>query len=197
MGQYRVTTGEGVGLSLWDASQDTLGPLTIPSPSLQRQQALAPPLSCRPPPPRSATRGLWWAVGPWQCVGQLDWSWLPMVSSLFSEYLPNQGRKRGDVGAGRGQGYGDLRGSSMVGKGVVQPGCGQRALRTSHLGFSCIFLSMHQICLLFQIECSGGDLKNGFSNIFLQRSQSLMPHSQQSSPFPLLVFKRQRNHVEV
>ncbi|XP_074426706.1 ciliary neurotrophic factor receptor subunit alpha isoform X2 [Larus michahellis] len=56
-------------------------------PRPQRQRALAPPLSCRPPPPRSATRGLWWAAGPWQCVGQLDWSWLPMVSSLFNPRL--------------------------------------------------------------------------------------------------------------
>lgn len=55
----------------------------------QRRRAPALPLSCRPPPPRSATRGPEWAVGPWQCVGQLDWSWLPMVSSLFNPH-PSQ-----------------------------------------------------------------------------------------------------------
>jgi len=120
----RVPTGGGAGLALQDTSQGTPAPLSIHFPSPQRQRALAPPLSCRPPPPRSATRGLWWAAGPWQCVGQLDWSWLPMVSSLFSEYLPNQGRERWDVGARRGQGYGDPGGSSVFGKRILQSGCG-------------------------------------------------------------------------
>lgn len=62
-------------------------------------------------------------MAPWQCVGQLDWSWLPTVSSLFSEYLPNQRRKR-RVGAGMEQGYGDPQGSDVVGKGMLQLDCG-------------------------------------------------------------------------
>lgn len=83
-----------LGTSPWDASRGALPPLTICSPSPQRRRAPAPPLSCHPPPLKSATRGPWWAAGPWQCVGQLDWSWLLMVSSLFSEYSPNRRGER-------------------------------------------------------------------------------------------------------
>lgn len=61
---------------------------------------------------------------PWQCVGQLDWLWLPIVSSLFSEYLPNLRYKRQEVGAGMGQGYGDPQGSNVVGKGMLWLDCG-------------------------------------------------------------------------
>ena len=52
-------------------------------------------------------------MGPWQCVGQLDWSWLPMVSSLFSEYAPNGGHERWGWVL---EGHEELRVSSMVGK---------------------------------------------------------------------------------
>lgn len=122
LGLAPIHTSRRAGLLLWDESQGVPAPLIVHSPFLQRQQALAPPLSWHHPPPRSVTRGPWWAAGPWQCVGQLDWSWLPIVSSLFSEYLPNQRRKR--KSAGMRQGYGDPRHSSVVGKGMLQPGCG-------------------------------------------------------------------------
>lgn len=117
-------TSSRAGLLLWDESQGIPALLTTYSSFLQRQQVLAPPLSWHHPQPRSVTRGPWWAAGPWQCVGQLDWSWLPIVSSLFSEYLPSLRNEMQEMGAGMEQGYGDPQGSNVAGKGLLWPDWG-------------------------------------------------------------------------